>query len=171
MIKVIKSLSNKLVKLEIDNKKPAQQNRGVFNPQFRKQPLQILQRERKDQDQVQAPLYIEAAPSRSVDDNEKEDEDQISAVYMEDGESEEEIEKEYEEESKETDISFVQEEMDDYCKQFTNFMQSELHKKYDLRSKKRLRTQDDEVKESESLPTPMPTPLQKDQIKKLDKGK
>jgi len=34
---------------------------------------------------VQAPLYIEAAPSRSVDD------DQISAVYMEDGETEEEI--------------------------------------------------------------------------------
>ena len=83
MTKVIKNLSNKLVKLEIDNNKPAKQNRGVFNPQLKKQPLQILQRERKDQDQVQAPLYIEAAPSHSVDDDEKEDDDQISVMYME----------------------------------------------------------------------------------------
>ena len=37
-------------------------------------------------------------------------------MYMEDGELEGEIEKEYEEESKETDISFDQEEMDDYCR-------------------------------------------------------
>ena len=59
--------------------------------------------------------------------------------------------------------------MDDYCKQFTDFMQAELHKKYDLRSKNRLRTQDDE--EEESVPTPMATPLQKNQIKKLDKGR
>ena len=79
--------------MEINNNKPTKQNRGVFNPQFRKHPLQILQRERKDQDQVQAPLYIEAAPSRYVDANDKEDEDQIYYVYMEDGESEEELEK------------------------------------------------------------------------------
>jgi len=45
-------------------------------------------------------------------------------------------------------------------------MQSELHKKYDLRSKKRLRTQYDEEKEPESVPAPMETPLQKNQIKK-----
>jgi len=36
MTKVIKFFSNKLVKLEIDNNKPAKQNKGVFNPQFRK---------------------------------------------------------------------------------------------------------------------------------------
>ena len=39
MTKVIKNLSKKLVKMELDNKKPPQQNIGVFNPQFRKQPL------------------------------------------------------------------------------------------------------------------------------------
>ena len=52
MTKVVKNLSNKLVKMELESKKPAQQNSGVFNPQFRKQPLQILQRERRDQDQI-----------------------------------------------------------------------------------------------------------------------
>lgn len=90
---------------------------------------------------------------------------------MEDGETKEESEKEYAEECKEDDISFDQEEMDDYCKQFTDFMQAVLHKKYDLRSKKRLRTQDDEGEELESVPTSMVTPLQKNPIKKLDKWK
>ena len=71
MTKVIKILSNKLVKMELDIKKPSQQNRGVFNPQFRKKPLQILQRERRDQDQVQAPLYIEATPSQFVEEDQK----------------------------------------------------------------------------------------------------
>ena len=134
--------------MELDSKKTTQQSRGVFNPQFRKQPLQILQRERRDQDQVQAPLYIEETPSQSADDDQKEDEEKISAIYME-GDAKEEFERECEVECKEANISFDQEEMDDYCKQFTDFMQAELHKKYDLRSKKRLRTQDDEEKESE----------------------
>ena len=40
-----------------------------------------------------------------------------------------------------------------------------------MRSKKRLRTQDDEEKELKSVPTPMATPLEKNQIKKSDKGK
>ena len=77
-----------------------------------------MQREIRDQDQVQAPLYIEATPSQPADDDQKEDEEQISAIYMEDG-----AEEKCEEERKEADISFDQEEMDDYCKQFTNFMQ------------------------------------------------
>lgn len=51
MTKVIKNLSNNLLKMELDSENPAQQNRGVFNPQFRKQPLQILQRERRGKDQ------------------------------------------------------------------------------------------------------------------------
>ena len=98
--------------MELDNKNPTQQNIGVFYPQFKKQPLQILQRERRDQDQVQAPLYIEAAPSQSVDDDQKGYEEKISTIYMEDS-AEEECEKECEEECKEADISFNQEEMDD----------------------------------------------------------
>ena len=62
------------------------------------------------------------------------------------------------------------EEMDDYCKQFTDFMHAELHKKYDLRSKKRLRTQDDEGQELESIPTSMVTPLQNNLLKNQIKG-
>ena len=42
MTKVIKNFSNKLVNMELDSKNPAQQNIGVFNPQFRKQPLKIF---------------------------------------------------------------------------------------------------------------------------------
>ena len=54
MSKMIKNLSSKLVKLELETKisssRPPQAapNRG-FNPQHRKPPLQILQRERKEQ--------------------------------------------------------------------------------------------------------------------------
>ena len=132
MTKVIKNLSNKLVNMELENKnsqRPTQQNKGVYNPQFRNQPLQILQRERKDQDQVQAPLHIEATPSQSTEDDQREVKDQIYAIYMKEDEEEEESEEEY----TKVEVSFDQEEMDDYCRQFTNFMQAELHKKYDLR--------------------------------------
>ena len=76
-----------------------------------------------------------------------------------------------EEECIEVDVSFDQGEMDEYCKKFTDFMQAELHKKYDLRSKKRLRTHDDEEKELESVPSPMVTPQSKNLVKKSDKGK
>ena len=78
--------------MELDSKKYqriAQKNRGVFNPQFRKNPLQILQREWRDQDQVQAPLYIEETPSQSAEDDEREVEDQISTMYMKEDEEEE----------------------------------------------------------------------------------
>ena len=143
MKKVIKNLSNKLLKMELENKNSqrlAQQNRGVFNPQFRKQPLQILERERKDQDQVQAPLYIEATPSQSTEDDQREVEDQISTMYMKEDDEEEECEEEY----TEGEVSFDQEEMDDYCRQFIDFMQVEFHIKDDLRSRKISRMQDDE---------------------------
>ena len=68
-------------------------------------------------------------------------------------------------------MSFDEEEMDDYCRKFTDFMQAELHKKYDLRSRKRSRTQDDEQQQQESVPSPMTTPQPKNSIKQLDKGK
>lgn len=67
MARVIKNLKNKLSTIELENKnsqRHVQQNRGGFNPQFRRHPLQILQRERRDQDQVQALLYIEEAPAK-----------------------------------------------------------------------------------------------------------
>ncbi len=51
-----------MIKLELEKKnyqRQVQQNRGL-DPQYIRQPLQILQKERKDQDQVQVPLYLEA---------------------------------------------------------------------------------------------------------------
>ena len=112
-------------------------------------------------------MYIEASPSQSAEEDQKEVEDQISALYMEDDEGEEECDQE----CIEAYVSFDQEEMDEYCKKFTDFMQVEMHKKYDLRSKQRLRTHDDEEKEPESVPSPMETPQPKNSAKQSDKGK
>ena len=54
MRKMIKNLSGKLVKLELEAKNSASKNfqnspNRVYNPQYRKPPLQILQRELKEQ--------------------------------------------------------------------------------------------------------------------------
>ena len=92
--------------------------------------MQILQRERKYQDQVQAPLYIEATPRESVEDDQREDKDQVSAMHT----IEEDEEEDYEGEYVEAEVSFDQDEMDEYCMKFTYFMQAKLHKKYNLRS-------------------------------------
>ena len=64
MDKLIKSLSHKVVNLELENeslpKQNAQGNNRGYNPQYRRPPLQILQREIKDQlDQIPLPLYLE----------------------------------------------------------------------------------------------------------------
>ena len=61
--------------------------------------------------------------------------------------------------------------MDEYCRQFTDFMQAELHKKYDLRSRKRSRVQDNEGEQQDSIPSPMATPQQNNSVKQADKGK
>ena len=102
-------------------------------------------------------MYIEAAPSQSTEDDQKEVEDQISTVYMEDDEEEEEC--------TEVEVSFDQEEMDEYCKKFTDFMQAELHKKYNLRSIKISRMKDDEEKEQESVPSSMANPQPNNSVK------
>ena len=40
-----------------------------------------MQRERRDQDQVQAPLYIEATLGEPAEDDQREAEDQVSTMY------------------------------------------------------------------------------------------
>lgn len=82
MSNVIKNLSSKLIKLELESKnsqRQAQQNIN-FNPQYRRQPLQILQKERKDQDQIQEPLYIEEDPDE-IPNNSMDHDDKISTWY------------------------------------------------------------------------------------------
>ena len=61
--------------------------------------------------------------------------------------------------------------MDEYYMKLTDFMQVELHKKYDLRSRKRSRVHDNECEQQGSIPHPMATPQQKDHVKRVSKGK
>ena len=112
-------------------------------------------------------LYIEAAPGQSVEDDQKEVEDQISTMYTREDEEEEDCEGEY----AEAEVPFDQDEMDEYCRQFIDFMQVELHKKYDLRSRKRSRVQENEGEQQGSIPPPMATPQQKDPVKQASNGK
>lgn len=51
---------------------------------------------------------------------------------------EEDEEEDYEGEYVQAEVSFDQDEMDEYYRQFTEFMQVELHKKYELRSRRDL---------------------------------
>ena len=133
---VTKILSDKVNILELENKsfqKQTQYNKN-FNSQYRRQPLQILQRERKDQDQIQAPLYIEAGPVEK----QEHPEDQTFTLYAVD-----EDELGIEEEEYEYDETYaIHDKIDEYWKKFSNFIQVELHKKYDLRSRKRSRNQE-----------------------------
>ena len=78
---MIKNLSSKLVKLEMEAKNSPPNNfqnapnRG-FNPQHRKPPLQILQRGQKEQqDQVPHPLYLEGQVEASPKDRAYEQEE------------------------------------------------------------------------------------------------
>ena len=61
-------------------------------------------------------------------------------MYTIEDDEEEDCEGEY----VETEVFFDQGEMDEYCMQFIDFMQAELHKKFNLRSRKRSRVQDNE---------------------------
>ena len=84
---------------------------------------------------------------------------------------EEDEEEDCEGEYAEAEVYFDQYEMDEYCRQFTNFMQAKLHKKYDLRSRMRSRVQDNEGEQQGSIPPPMATPQQKDPAKQVSNGK
>ena len=81
MNKMIKNISSKLVKLELEAKNSSSKNfqnapnRG-YNPQYRKPPLQILQREWKEQqDQVPHPLYLEGQVDGPTEDTTYEQEE------------------------------------------------------------------------------------------------
>lgn len=68
-------------------------------------------------------------------------------------------------------MSFDEDEVNEYCKQVTDSMQAELHKKYNLRSRKRSRVQDSEGEQQDSAPPPMATPQQRDPVKQVNNGK
>ena len=123
MCNVIKNLSDKLNKLELENKNSQRQTQynKNFNPQYIRQPLQILQKERKYQDHIQAPLYIQADPGEVLE-HPRDHGDQISTLYEVD---EDELGVEGEEyEYVETDAIYDENKIDEYWKQFYNFMQA-----------------------------------------------
>lgn len=73
MKKLIKSLLHKVVKFELKNKnlpkQNAQGNNRGHNPQYRRAPWQILQREIKYQlDRISPPLYLEDDPNEQTPD-------------------------------------------------------------------------------------------------------
>jgi len=55
----------------------------------------------------------------------------------------------------ETNVIYDDNEIDECWKRFSDFMQAKLHKKYELRSRKRSRSQEDEGEQQ------VPSPLQK----------
>ena len=122
MRKMIKNLSNKLVKLELETKNSASKNfqnapnRG-YNPQYRKPPLQILPREAKEQqDQVPHPLYLEGPVDDSTEDAAYELQDANLAFSNND-------EVECPLHGEEEEIRDIEDaEIDHYCKQFNDFM-------------------------------------------------
>ena len=88
---MIKNLLSKLVKLEFEAKNSSSNNfqkapNMGYNPQYRKPPLQILQRKRKEQqDQVPHPLYLEGQVDGPAEENAYEQEGAYLAFLNSDG--------------------------------------------------------------------------------------
>ena len=106
-----------------------------------------MPREAKEQqDQVPHPLYLEGPVDDSTEDTAYGLEDANLAFSNSDGEEcplNEGAECPLQEEEKARDAEDA--EIDHYCKQFTDFMQAQFNRRYDLRSsRKRTRTQDQE---------------------------
>lgn len=122
MTKVIRNLANKLVKMELDNKNPPKkiqqgQNRK-FNPQFRIPLLQIMQREKKDQDQLQPLLQIEDEPGEGMEEALKFQENNILL-------SQEEGEEVHDDAlGPESQISLGKEDIEEYYRKYTYLMQA-----------------------------------------------
>ena len=73
LARLIKSLSKKVGKLEIENKNLSRHNDQVnnwgYNPQYRRPPLQLLPRERNEKlDHIPHPLYSEDGPNEQSSD-------------------------------------------------------------------------------------------------------
>lgn len=127
-----------------------------------------MQKERNDQDHIQAPLYIEANPDE-IPEHSRDHDDQISTLYAID-EYELGVEGEEYEYAK-TDAIYDENEIDEYWKQFSDFMQAKLHKKYDLRSRKRSRRQEDEGEQQVPALLQKAAPQEPQPAKQLNKGK
>lgn len=85
MDNLIRNLSKKLIKLELENKNRSWQSQPSpnrnFNPQYRRPPLQHLQWERRDEeDHIQPPLYLEDDPEENIEETIEVQENQFSSL-------------------------------------------------------------------------------------------
>jgi len=88
-----------------------------------------MQRGKKNQGQIQPPLYIKGEPEEVVEETLKEWEDHNSTFYDEEGEG-----VIREESNLGHQVSLDDGEIEEYYKKFTNFMQAELHKIENLKT-------------------------------------
>lgn len=134
MDNLIKNLYGKLIKKELANKslqrqKFAAANQG-FYAQYRKSPLHIMKMERKEQQyHIHPPLYIEHELEELI----WYKSDVHGSLYSSFFDEGQEV-KTYEEEEQDLDATLNDDEIDDYYKQFIDFMQDQLHKKREMRS-------------------------------------
>ena len=135
MNNLIKNISNKFIKLELKAKNsPRRPNQMIpnwgFNPQYRKPLPQLLQWDRSgQQDHIQPPLYWERELEGQFEEVIDSQEDQFF-THSDDEEGELILQGEQEEKEVPPD----DQDIDSYCRQFVDFMQAQIHKKYDLRS-------------------------------------
>lgn len=95
--------------------------------------MQILQRERKDQlNQIPPPLYIEDDPNEQPQDTHE----MQGNLYSSFSEGEQESITNHDM-VHEREATINEEDIGDYCKIFANFMQAQLHERYDLRSSRK----------------------------------
>lgn len=120
----------------------------------------------KDQDQVQAPLFLEVNPNE-VPEHSRDHDDHISTLHAVD---EDELGVEGEEYTK-RDVIYDENEIDEYWKQFIDFMHAKIHKKYDLISRKRSRIQENEDEQQVLAPLQKAIPQEPQRAKQLNKGK
>ena len=121
---IIKTLSQKVGKLKIENKNLSRQNAQVnnqgYNQQYRRPPLQLLLRETKEHlDQIPSPLYLED----NLDEKSSDTQEMQVNIYV--GFVEEEHENmAHHEAIYHKEVAAEEEYMDYCCTQFAEFMQT-----------------------------------------------
>jgi hypothetical protein len=144
MSRIIKDLSNKLARMETERRRPDNRNQNQFRRPFN--PPQVLQRERRNDDQpIQAPIKNENLVDNFGED-EIEDIDEemnmmegdLSDVYVTQDEYEKSLS--FNSYFNEDDNNNQINPSSSQYRVFSDALQAELHKKYDLRPRKNVNT-------------------------------
>lgn len=102
-----------------------------------------MQRERKDkQDHIQPPLYLEYDPEEHAKETMEFYENHFSSLFEEEYEVEA-----HEEEGDDLNAPLDDGDIDNYCRQFIDFMQIQLYRKYDLRYYRKISRMQDKIED------------------------